>query len=88
MSERPLAVAASGRGLVEPDSALIAADDEGFALGRGAFDTLRIYGGRPFRLAEHLDRLAGSVERLSSIVNGSIKRLPFRYSTIARSEAE
>lgn len=64
MSERPLAVAVSGRGLVEPDSALIAADDEGFALGRGAFETLRIYGGRPFRLAEHLDRLAGSVERL------------------------
>lgn len=32
--------------------------------------------------------VAGSVERLSSIVNGSIKRLPFRYSTIARSEAE
>ncbi|HKP10338.1 MAG TPA: aminotransferase class IV [Gaiella sp.] len=64
MSERPLAVAVSGRGLVEPDSALIAADDEGFALGRGAFETLRIYGGRPFRLVEHLDRLAGSVERL------------------------
>lgn len=64
MSERPVAVAVSGRGLVEPDSALIAADDEGFALGRGAFETLRIYGGRPFRLVEHLDRLAGSVERL------------------------
>jgi branched-subunit amino acid aminotransferase/4-amino-4-deoxychorismate lyase len=59
-----VAVAVSGRGLVEPDSALIAADDEGFALGRGAFETLRIYGGRPFRLVEHLDRLAGSVERL------------------------
>lgn len=64
MSERPVAVAVSGRGLVEPDSPLIAADDEGFALGRGAFETLRIYGGRPFRLVEHLDRLAGSVERL------------------------
>ena len=67
MSERPVAVAVSGRGLVEPDSALIAADDEGFALGRGAFETLRIYGGRPFRLVEHLDRLAGSVERLGFV---------------------
>jgi cytochrome P450 len=32
--------------------------------------------------------VAGPVERLSSIVNGSIKRLPFSYSTTARSGAE
>jgi branched-subunit amino acid aminotransferase/4-amino-4-deoxychorismate lyase len=64
LSERPAAVAVSGRGLVEPDSAILAVDDEGFSRGRAAFETLRVYGGRPFRLAEHLDRLAASVERL------------------------
>ncbi len=32
--------------------------------------------------------VTGPAERLSSIVNGSIKRLPFRYSTTARSGAE
>lgn len=64
MSERPVAVAVSGRGLVEPDAAVIALDDEGFSRGRAAFETLRVYGGRPFRLEEHLDRLTASVDRL------------------------
>jgi hypothetical protein len=32
--------------------------------------------------------VAGPVERLSSIVNGSIKRLPFTYSTTGESGAE
>jgi branched-subunit amino acid aminotransferase/4-amino-4-deoxychorismate lyase len=59
-----LALAASGRGLVDPGLPVVAADDEGFARGRAAFETLRVYGGRPFRLAEHLARLARSAERI------------------------
>ena len=43
---------------------MILADDEGFSRGRAAFTTLRVYGGRPFRLREHLVRLAGSAERI------------------------
>lgn len=36
--------------------------DRGFMLGDGLFETIRVYAGRPFRLAAHLDRLAaGSV---------------------------
>ena len=61
---RPVAVAVSGRGLVDPFEGVIAVDDEGFSRGRAAFETLRVYGGRPFRLDEHLHRLGGSVERL------------------------
>jgi 4-amino-4-deoxychorismate lyase len=64
VNERPLAAAVSGRGVVEPASAVVAADDEGFARGRAAFETVRVYGGRPFRLREHLERLAGSAARL------------------------
>ena len=64
MSERPLAAAVSGLGAVDPARAVVAATDEGFARGRAAFETLRVYGGRPFRLDEHLMRLAGSAERL------------------------
>ena len=64
MSERPLAAAVSGLGVVDPARAVIAATDEGFARGRAAFETLRVYGGRPFRLGEHLTRLAGSADRL------------------------
>jgi branched-subunit amino acid aminotransferase/4-amino-4-deoxychorismate lyase len=50
--------------VVAPDQAVVVADDEGFARGRAAFETLRVYGGRPFRLEEHLRRLVGSAERL------------------------
>ncbi len=59
-----LAVAVSGRGLVDPDEPVIHADDEAFLRGRGAFETTRVYQGRPFRLAEHLARLAESGRRL------------------------
>ncbi len=59
-----LAVAVSGRGVVDPDEPVVHADDEGFLRGRGAFETLRVYGGRPFRLAEHVARLRASATRL------------------------
>ena len=64
MSPRPAAAAVAGRGLVDPAAPLVAADDEGFARGRAAFETLRVYDGRPFRLAEHLDRLVASARML------------------------
>jgi branched-subunit amino acid aminotransferase/4-amino-4-deoxychorismate lyase len=59
-----LALAVTGRGLVDPAAGVIAVDDDGFARGRAAFETLRVYGGRPFRLEQHLRRLAGSSARL------------------------
>jgi branched-subunit amino acid aminotransferase/4-amino-4-deoxychorismate lyase len=61
---RPLAVAVGGRGLVDPEAPVLRADDEALLRGRAAFETLRVYDGRPFRLAEHLARLAVSAERL------------------------
>ena len=61
---RPLAAAVSGRGVVDPDDAVVACDDEGFARGRAAFETLRVYDGGPFRLAEHVDRLVQSAARI------------------------
>ena len=60
-----LALAISGRGLVPPGEPVIHVDDEAFMRGRGAFESLRVYGGRPFRLAEHLDRLDVSCARLA-----------------------
>jgi 4-amino-4-deoxychorismate lyase len=59
-----LALAVSGRGLVDPGDPVIAADDEGFLRGRAAFETLRVYGGKPFRLGDHLSRLALSAEHM------------------------
>ena len=59
-----LAVAVSGRGVVDPDQPAVYADDEALLRGRAAFETLRVYGGRPFRLEDHLGRLAASAERI------------------------
>lgn len=59
-----LAVAVSGRGVVSPDEPILHADDEAFLRGRAAFETVRVYGGRPFRLDRHLKRMAASAARL------------------------
>jgi 4-amino-4-deoxychorismate lyase len=59
-----LAVAVAGRGVVDPDEPVLHADDEALLRGRAAFETIRVYAGRPFRLDEHLRRLAGSAARI------------------------
>ena len=55
-----LALAVTGRGLVDPTEPVIRADDEGLLRGRAAFETLRVYAGRPYGLEAHLDRLTAS----------------------------
>jgi 4-amino-4-deoxychorismate lyase len=59
-----LAVAVAGRGVVTPEEPVLHADDEALLRGRAAFETLRVYGGRPFRLTEHLARMQVSAARL------------------------
>ena len=59
-----LAVVEVGRGPLPPDEPVFHADDLGVLRGRAVFETVRVYGGVPFRLAEHLDRLAASAARL------------------------
>lgn len=59
-----LAIAVRGRGLVDPDEPVLHADDVALLRGRAAFETMRVYGGRPFALSEHLDRLASSAARI------------------------
>ncbi len=58
------AVAVAGRGLVDPREPVFAADDEALLRGRSVFETVPVYGGRPFRLDEHLARLAASADRV------------------------
>jgi branched-subunit amino acid aminotransferase/4-amino-4-deoxychorismate lyase len=60
-----LALAVSGRGVVSPDEPAVFADDEGFLRGRAAFETTRVYAGKPFKLDAHLDRFANSAGRLN-----------------------
>ena len=59
-----VAVAATGRGLVDPDDPVIRADDEALLRGRAAFETLRVYAGTPFRVDAHLDRLEASARSI------------------------
>jgi branched-subunit amino acid aminotransferase/4-amino-4-deoxychorismate lyase len=55
-----LAVAAAGRGLLDPREPVFAADDEALLRGRSVFETAHVYGGRPFRFEAHLVRFAAS----------------------------
>lgn len=50
--------------IVPADEARISLFDHGLLYGMGLFETLRGYGGRFFRLAEHLQRLRRSARRL------------------------
>ena len=61
---RLLAVAVAGRGIVPADEPVLLADDEALLRGRAAFETLRVYGGRPFRVRAHLARMQASAARL------------------------
>jgi branched-subunit amino acid aminotransferase/4-amino-4-deoxychorismate lyase len=60
-----IAVAVAGRGLVPPGEPVFAADDEALLRGGAAFETLRVYDGRPFLLDRHLERLRASAEALA-----------------------
>ena len=60
-----LAVAVGGRGVVDPDEPVLRADDEALLRGRAAFETIRVYGGTPFLLDEHLARLRRSAAALA-----------------------
>jgi branched-chain amino acid aminotransferase len=57
--------------LVPREDARIAALDYGFLYGYGLFETMRAYGGKVFRLDRHLERLAGSAEKLGIAVDRS-----------------
>lgn len=48
--------------LLPPDQAWVSAFDRGFIFGDGVYEVIPVYGGRPFRLKRHLQRLAQSLD--------------------------
>ncbi|WP_205696268.1 aminotransferase class IV [Conexibacter sp. SYSU D00693] len=59
----PTHVSVDGR-LVEPAAATVPATDDGLLRGDGVFEALRLYGGRPFALEDHLARMRRSADGL------------------------
>jgi len=47
------------------EEATVSIEDRGFQFGDGIYEVIRVYGGRPFRLDEHLSRLDQSAQALS-----------------------
>jgi 4-amino-4-deoxychorismate lyase len=70
-----LAVAVAGNGAIGTDEPVLHADDEALLRGRAVFETLRVYGGRPFRLATHLERMRASAARLGIEWPGGLEEL-------------
>ncbi len=44
--------------------AVVSVNDRGFLLGDGLFETMRVVRGKPFRFAQHLERLARGADFL------------------------
>jgi branched-chain amino acid aminotransferase len=60
-----MAFFASVNGEISPAAqARVSVLDNGFTFGDGVYETLRTYGGRPFHLDRHLDRLRASADML------------------------
>jgi len=58
MASQPPTLLSSVDGQITPvGEATVSITDDGFLRGDGAFEMLKIYGGKPFALADHMDRL-------------------------------
>ena len=69
-------------GAIVPErDAVIPVHDRGFLYGDGAFETIRVCRSRAFRLADHLERLAGGAAFLKI-------KLPFSRSELQRHTAD
>jgi len=53
----------NGKFLPEAD-AFVPVNDRGFLLGDGLFETIRVVGGKPFRMAQHLERMIRGADLL------------------------
>ena len=53
----------NGQFVPEPQ-ALVPVNDRGFMYGDGLFETMRVCGGRPFRMAQHLERMTRGADFL------------------------
>jgi branched-subunit amino acid aminotransferase/4-amino-4-deoxychorismate lyase len=62
--------------------AVVPLNDRGFLLGDGLFETTRVAQGRPFRLAQHLDRLARGADLFKITLPLSLKEIQKRAAEL------
>src|SRR5688572_6510798 len=55
--------------------AMVSIFDRGFLYGDGLFETMRLYGGRPFRWEQHMERLARGAALLRIRLPKSVRAL-------------
>jgi branched-chain amino acid aminotransferase len=65
--------------ITERAEALIPAADDGLLRGDGVFEVIRVYGGRPFALGEHLDRM----QRSAAAIDLALERAAFEAEIAA-----
>ena len=63
----------SGR-FVDEGDAQVRYDDRGFIFADGLYEVIRYYGGRPFRLDEHMQRLRDGAEEVGLRASGDPRR--------------
>ncbi|GFZ99479.1 4-amino-4-deoxychorismate lyase [Paenibacillus marchantiophytorum] len=61
--------------LIDDKLAVVSVYDHGFLYGLGLFETFRTYGGKPFLLREHLDRLSAGCHELGIVFEPNLERL-------------
>jgi branched-chain amino acid aminotransferase len=61
--------------IMPADEARIPVTDDGLLRGDGVFEVVRLYGGRPYALDEHLERMAGSAARLRLTFDAAAMRV-------------
>jgi 4-amino-4-deoxychorismate lyase len=75
---RVLAVVATGPGVAGGDRPALDPLDLALVRGDAVFEAVRVYAGRPFRLREHLDRLAASAAAVELALPGGLEELAGR----------
>jgi branched-chain amino acid aminotransferase len=73
-----------GGRFVDARRARVSALDRGFLYGDGLFETVRVYHGRAFALAEHLDRLRRTARRVGFAIPGARSRWDEKIRALVR----
>lgn len=73
--------------IIDEDSARVSTEDRGLLMGDGLFESIRAYGGKPFRMAAHLARMRGSAEFLRLRVPASDEEISSAVAELCRLNA-